>query len=167
VTAVEIKCGYQDYLWHGTRWSMRAPFGALPSDAPGYQHTVQVFLTGVICRHTFHKQQRAEYLPFRPEMGVVVVLHRDPAQAPRVLRLSQFPGTFTDKSAEEALSILEDTKYDGVGRRRRWPSRGGQRVVVVKRPLDLLGAQAGRPAKRPLDLLGAQAGRPAKRQRKH
>ena len=134
VTAVEIKCGYQDYLWHGTRWKMRAPFGDLPSDAPGYQHMVQVFLTGVLCRHTFRQQRRDELLPFRPEKGVVVVLHRDPAQAPRVLPLSQFPGVFTERAAEIALQRLGDTKHDGVKRKRT----RGRETRPVKRPRNLL-----------------------------
>lgn len=138
VTAVEIKCGYQDYLWHGTRWSMRAPFGGLPSDAPGYQHMVQVFLTGVICRHTFRAQGRAELAPFRPEKGAVVVLHRDPTQAPRVLPLAMFPDVFNERTAEAALAQLRDTKYDGLKRKRRWVDKCGQEVRVVKRPRDLL-----------------------------
>lgn len=94
---IEIKCGFQDYLWQGSGHKMQYPFTVLPSDAPGFQHMLQVFLTAHLTDYTYKYLLKEPDKVVRIEECRVLVVHRDHDHPVRELKpFEMYPHVFNN-----------------------------------------------------------------------
>lgn len=124
LVVIEIKCGFQDYLWHGSGCKLQYPFEVLPSDAPGFQHMLQVYLTAQLADYTYKHLLREIERPVRVEESRVLVVHRDKDKPVRELKpFEMYPHVFSrcwDGMYQELLKTRHQTKKD---RTRSWTTK--------------------------------------------
>jgi len=114
LVVIEIKCGFQDYLWQGSGNKMSYPFEVLPSDAPGFQHMLQVYLTAQLTDYTYKHLLKEPEKVVRLDQSRVLVVHRDHDKPVRELKPSEmYPHVFNscwDGMYAEMIRTRSQTK---------------------------------------------------------
>lgn len=113
---VEIKCGYEDFLWADTGAKMKAPFQRLTAST-GNQHMIQLYLSAIMADETF-RDFYPKYLPLRIDKSKLVVISRDTSKDVRAYDFGVFDDIFT-RSSVRGDAILSVASMMHLGKKDR------------------------------------------------